>query len=60
VVTVRRGSRVVKRFKASWKGARTVRRRLRSLHLPRGTYSVVVAARAGKSRQTVKLYSRRI
>jgi hypothetical protein len=60
VVTVRRGKHVVKRYKARWKGARTVRRRLRSLHLPRGNYSVVVAARAGKTRQTVKLYSRRI
>jgi hypothetical protein len=60
VVTVRRGKKVVKRYKPSWKGARTVRRRLRSLHLRRGSYSVTVAARAGKSRQTVKLYSRRI
>jgi photosystem II stability/assembly factor-like uncharacterized protein len=60
VVTVRRGGHVVKRYKASWKGARTVRRRLRALHLKRGSYSVTVAARAGKSRQTVTLYSRRI
>jgi photosystem II stability/assembly factor-like uncharacterized protein len=60
VVTVRRGSHVVKRYKPSWKGARTVRLRLRSLHLRPGTYSVTVSARAGKSRQTVKLYSRRI
>jgi hypothetical protein len=59
-VTVRRGSRVVKRYKMSWKGAKTVRRRLHALHLKRGSYSVTVAARAGKSRQTVKLYSRRI
>jgi hypothetical protein len=59
-VTVRRGSKLVARYKTSWKGATTVRRRLRSLHLARGSYSVTVAARRGKTRQTVKLYSRRI
>jgi photosystem II stability/assembly factor-like uncharacterized protein len=59
-VTVKHGARVVKRYKTSWEGATTVRRRLRALHLKRGTYSVTVAARAGMSRQTVKLYSRRI
>jgi hypothetical protein len=59
-VTVRRGSKTIKRYELSWKGATTVRRRLRALHLGRGSYSVTVAAREGKARQTVRLYSRRI
>ena len=59
-VTVKRGSKVVKRYKTSWKRATTVRRRLRSLHLKRGNYRVTVAARAGKTRQTVTLYSARL
>jgi hypothetical protein len=57
-VTVKRGSRVIKRYKPSWKRAKTVRFRLPARGLRRGTYSVTVAGRAGSTRQTVRVFSR--
>jgi hypothetical protein len=59
-VTVKRGAKLIKRYRPRWKRATTIRRRLRSLHLKRGNYRVTVAARRGKARQTVTLYSRRL
>jgi hypothetical protein len=59
-ITVRRAGHVVKRMKVRWSGRRTVRRKLHSRRLRRGSYVVTIAGSAGKTRQKVTLGSRRI
>lgn len=60
-VQVRRGGKVVKRYKAKRREAhKTIRLRLGARSLPRGTYRVRITARRGGRTVTATLATRRL
>jgi hypothetical protein len=59
-ITVRRGKKVVKRFRIRQAGTKTRRRYVTAGHLRRGDYRVTIAARAASLTQRVVLTSRKL
>jgi hypothetical protein len=59
-ITVRRGAKVVKRFRIKQAGTKTRRVYLKPGHRPRGDYRVTIVARAASLTQRVTLTSRKL
>jgi hypothetical protein len=59
-ITVRRGTKLVKRWRIARAGTTTHRRLLKAGRLPRGDYRVTIAAKAASLTQSVTLTSRKL